>query len=379
MRPLKVLVVEDSEQDVALLLRELQKAGYSPVHKRVDTASEMSDALDTESWDLIISDHYMPGFSSLDALRVLRGKGIDLPFIIVSGQIGEDTAVEAMKAGAHDYLMKGNLKRLGPAIDRELEEIANHRQRRKAEEELRAKEEELRLAKEIEGLKDEFIGMVSHELKTPLTVVIGALRVAETDGITLEEARELIHDAATSAEALAAMVDNLLELSRHQSNRLNLETQQTQIEPVVRAVVEKLRNRSNIHHLVVDVPSDLPAAIIDPIRIERVLHNLVENAIKYSPKGGEVRVSGCHQDTRLLIGVSDQGIGIPPEDQARLFQSFQRLEVQNKYDITGVGLGLRVCRILVEAHNGRIWAESEPGRGSTFLFTLPLAETSQGR
>ena len=232
----------------------------------------------------------MPGFNRLDALRLVHDKGLDLPFIIVSGQIGEDVAVEAMKAGAHDYIMKGNLKRLGPAIERELEEAANRRQCKKAEEELRAKEEELRLSKKMEALKDEFIGMVSHELKTPLTIIIGALNVAETEGITPEQAKELIHDAATSAEALAAMVDNLLELSRHQSNRLSLQTKPTQIEPVVRVVVQKLQSQSPVHHLTIDIPSDLPAAMIDPIRIERVLHNLVENAIKYSPKGGEVKI-----------------------------------------------------------------------------------------
>ncbi|MDZ4230803.1 MAG: ATP-binding protein [Dehalococcoidales bacterium] len=377
MKPLRVLIVEDSEQDAALLIMELQKAGYSPVYKRVDTASEMSDALDTEAWDIIISDHSMPSFSSLDALRLSHEKGLDLPFIIVSGQIGEDTAVETMRAGAHDYIMKDNLKRLGPAIERELEESANRRKRRKAEEELRAREEELRLAKKIEALKDEFIGMVSHELKTPLTVIIGALKVAATDGVTIEEARDLIHNAAANAEALAAMVNNLLELSRYQSDRLNLQTMQTQVKPVIQAIVQKFQNISVVHHLTVDFPAELPAAMIDPIRIERVLHNLVENAIKYSPDGGEVRIFGSQRDTQLLIGVSDQGIGISPEDQTRLFQSFQRLDVQNKYDIAGVGLGLKVCHILVEAHGGHIWVESTPGKGSTFCLTLPISDDKQ--
>jgi two-component system sensor histidine kinase EvgS len=376
MKPLKVLIVEDSEQDVALLLRELQKSGYSPVHRRVETAGEMSDALESEHWDIVLSDYVLPNFSGLAVIELVQRNDSNLPLIIISGQIGEDVAVNAMKAGAHDYIMKGNLKRLGPAIGRELAEAASHRQRKKAEEELRETEEELRLAKKMEAIKDEFIGMVSHELKTPLTVIIGALRVAETEGVTMEQARELLDDAVTSAETLAAMVDNLLELSRYQSNRLSLQTEQTQIEPVVRAVVQKLQNISAIHHLVVDIPSKLPAAIIDSIRIERVLHNLVENATKYSPKGGEVRIFVHYQDTQLVIGVSDQGIGIPPEDQPRLFQSFQRLGVQNKYDIAGVGLGLRVCRILVEAHGGRIWVESEKGKGSTFFFSLPVASNS---
>jgi K+-sensing histidine kinase KdpD len=327
----------------------------------------------------VLSDYVLPGFGGLAAIRLVQQKDPDLPLIIISGQIGEDTAVAAMKAGAQDYIIKGNLKRLGAAIERELAEAENRRQRKKAEEEVRTKEEELNLSRKMEALKDEFIGMVSHELKTPLTVIIGALSVAETEGISPEEAKELIHEAGISAEALAIMVDNLLELSRHQSNRLNLQTKQTQIMPVVQAVVQKLQHKSAIHRLTTDVPSDLPAAKIDPIRIERVLHNLVENAIKYSPKGGEVRIFGNCSDARLVIGVSDEGIGISPEDQPRLFKSFERLNASVKGAIQGTGLGLRVCQILVEAHDGRIWVESMQGKGSTFFFSLPVAETPKGQ
>ena len=255
MKPLRVLIVEDSENDAELVLRELRKAGYSPVHRRVETTREMTDALDSEDWDIVLSDYVLPGFGGLAAIKLVHRKDSNLPLIIVSGQIGEDTAVAAMKAGAQDYIIKGNLRRLGAAIERELAEAENRRQRKKAEEELRAKDEELQLSKKIEALKDEFIGMVSHELKTPLTIIIGALNVVETEGISPDESKELIHDASRSAEELAAMVDNLLELSRYQSNRLSLQTIQTQIDPVVRTVVRRLQNRSSKHQLVVDIPS----------------------------------------------------------------------------------------------------------------------------
>src|SRR5215213_8227517 len=136
---LKVLLVEDSEDDALLLVRMLRRGGYDPAWERVDTPAAMEAALDGGSWDLIISDHSMPAFSSLAALRLLRRKGfVDLPFIIVSGQIGEDTAVAAMKAGAHDYLMKDNLARLNSAIERELREADVRRERRKAEEKYRS-------------------------------------------------------------------------------------------------------------------------------------------------------------------------------------------------------------------------------------------------
>jgi two-component system, NarL family, sensor histidine kinase UhpB len=137
--PLKVLLVEDSEDDALLLVRMLRRGGYDPAWERVDTPPAMEAALDGRSWDLVISDHSMPAFSSLAALGLLRRKGfMDLPFIIVSGRIGEDAAVSAMKAGAHDYLMKDNLARLNSAIERELRDAEVRRERRQAEEKYRS-------------------------------------------------------------------------------------------------------------------------------------------------------------------------------------------------------------------------------------------------
>ena len=137
--PLKILLVEDSEDDALLLLRQLRRGGYDPIWERVDTAEAMEAALEGQEWELVVSDHSMPTFSSVAALDLLRRKGfVDLPFIIVSGQIGEDAAVAAMKAGAHDYLMKDNLARLNTAIERELKDAGVRRERRRAEEKYRS-------------------------------------------------------------------------------------------------------------------------------------------------------------------------------------------------------------------------------------------------
>src|SRR5215211_7178224 len=144
--PLRVLLVEDSEDDALLLLRELRRGGYEPLSERVDTAGDMEAALEERGWDLVIADHSMPEFSSSAALELLRRKGfVDLPFIIVSGYIGEDAAVAAMKAGAHDYIMKDNLARLNTAIERELRDAKVRRERRRAEAELKVSETRFRL------------------------------------------------------------------------------------------------------------------------------------------------------------------------------------------------------------------------------------------
>ncbi len=133
-KPLRALIVEDSEDDTELLLRELRRGDYDPVHARADTPKAMQSELTARQWDIVFSDFTMPHFNAFDALALLRSTGLDLPFIIVSGTIGEDRAVTAMKAGAHDYILKGNLKRLVPAVERELREASNRRERRQAEE-----------------------------------------------------------------------------------------------------------------------------------------------------------------------------------------------------------------------------------------------------
>jgi PAS domain S-box-containing protein len=135
-KQLRVLLVEDSENDAVLVTRELKKGGYVPVVERVETPESMRKVLNEKTWDLVISDYVLPRFSGLDALKLLKKSGIDLPFVVVSGKIGEDTAVEAMRAGAHDYIMKDNLTRLNPAIKRELEEVKVRQERRDAERDL---------------------------------------------------------------------------------------------------------------------------------------------------------------------------------------------------------------------------------------------------
>src|SRR5580765_6199949 len=144
-RPLRVLLVEDSETDALLLLRALQRAGFDPTHKRVDCAREMDLALQQTEWDLILADHAMPQFSAPEALELMQKHGLDLPFIIVSGHIEEETAVRAMMAGAHDYIMKDRLARLAPAVERELREAEVRRAHAQTETALRAAQEQLEL------------------------------------------------------------------------------------------------------------------------------------------------------------------------------------------------------------------------------------------
>ena len=144
-RALRLLLVEDSEDDALFLLRELRRAGgHEPISERVETPEEMAAALDGASWDVVVSDYFVPDFGALEALALLKQKDLDLPFIVVSGKVGEEAAVEAMRAGAHDYVMKNNLARLGPTIERELGEAEHRREKREAEKALKGSEQRFR-------------------------------------------------------------------------------------------------------------------------------------------------------------------------------------------------------------------------------------------
>ena len=232
--------------------------------------------------------------------------------------------------------------------------------------------------KKLDQLKDDFLSLVSHELRSPLTVIMGAVDTVLSEGSRLspEETRQLLQDAAWEVDLLAHLLENLLELSRAQAQRLFLYAEPLRAEIVVEDAVEKIRRQYSAHRLVIDLPEGIPSIHADRLRLECILHNLLENAVKYSPKGSRIRVFAELESDRLVVGIADQGVGISLQDQAKLFKPFQQLEGPKFDGVKGAGLGLLVCKRLVEAHNGQIWLESEPGRGSTFFFALPLGDTA---
>jgi len=225
--------------------------------------------------------------------------------------------------------------------------------------------------KQVELLKDDFINLVSHEIRTPLTILIGSLAVATSAGTPPEEARSLLSDAIYGAESLEHIVDNLLELSRYQANRLALSKTSVDVASAVGNVIERAKRRFETHRFALDVDENIPTTAADPTRLEMILRNLLSNAIKYAAEGTEIRVAVRRNSNDIVVSVSDEGPGIPAEEQSRLFQAFERLEMGSQKS-KGLGLGLLVCRRLVEAHGGRIWVESEVGNGSTFHFSIPI-------
>lgn len=240
---------------------------------------------------------------------------------------------------------------------------------------------EVKILREVDRLRSELIANVSHELRTPLGLIkISASSLlmddADFDRATQEK---FLHSISEETTKLERIVEHLLDLGRIESGRLRLDKQPTDLGQLVRNTTKAMEALSDRHRLVSELVTEPLVATLDAKRVEQVLRNLLDNAIKYSPAGGTVTVQVYGDQQQILLAVSDEGIGIPAEEWDRIFERFHRVENEITRRLRGAGLGLAVCRGIVEAHGGRIWVESQPGAGSTFCFTLPVQAREEGR
>lgn len=230
--------------------------------------------------------------------------------------------------------------------------------------------------KEAEQLKDELVSTVSHELRTPLTSLRGFAELMLTRSFTKEKQREFLTIIHTEATRLTNLINDFLDLQRMESGRQVYEFQPVSVATVLRDTLTIFMNEDSKHTFALEAGEELPAAQADVDRLRQVFANLLSNAVKYSPQGGVVRVGARRDGDHITVWVADQGIGIPLAAQARLFSRFFRVNNQDTRSIGGTGLGLALVKEIVEAHRGRVWVESAEGAGSTFFFTLPLADAA---
>jgi PAS domain S-box-containing protein len=240
---------------------------------------------------------------------------------------------------------------------------------------------EVKILREVDRLRSELIANVSHELRTPLGLIKISSSSLLMDDADFDRAtqQKFLHNISEETSKLERIVEHLLDLGRIESGRLRLDKQPTDLERLVANAVKSMEALSARHRLVSHFPDEPLVATVDSKRVEQVLRNLLDNAIKYSPDGGTVTVQAYQSNAQVLIAVSDEGIGIPAEEWERIFERFHRVENEITRRMRGAGLGLAVCRGIVEAHGGRIWAESQPGAGSTFCFTVPLRVREDAR
>jgi two-component system sensor histidine kinase KdpD len=233
---------------------------------------------------------------------------------------------------------------------------------------------EVKILREVDRLRSELIANVSHEIRTPLGLIKISASSLQMDDAAFDRAtqQKFLNSISEEATKLERIVEHLLDLGRIESGRLRLDRQPTDLAALIGTTIKSMEALSNQHRLVFDSSAEPLVATVDVKRVEQVLRNLLDNAIKYSPEGGTVTVHAYQGDAQILVAVSDEGIGIPAEEWDRIFERFHRVENELTRRMRGAGLGLAVCRGIIEAHGGRIWAESQPGAGSTFCFTLPL-------
>jgi len=231
---------------------------------------------------------------------------------------------------------------------------------------------EIEILQELNRLRSELIANVSHELRTPLGLIKACCSSLLGEDVTFdrETQRQFLRGVDEEADRLGVIVDNLLNMSWLESGRLRLDRHPTKVGQLAREMIAALKVQFPQRRFVCNFPINLPVVTVDPGHIERVLRNLLANAVKYSPNGGPIIIQGREDEGQLLVSVTDQGIGIPPDDLERIFERFYRVENEFTQKVGGAGLGLALCRGIVEAHGGRIWAESTLGAGSTFCFTL---------
>ena len=368
--PLRALIVEDNERDAVLLLRELKHGGYVVTHERVDTPEMMAAALERRSWDIVLSDYSMPRFSAPAALAAVKERGLDLPFIIISGTIGEETAVACLRAGAHDFLIKGALARLLPAIERELREADSRAERRRIHEQLLISERMASVGSMAAG--------VAHEINNPLAIVVGNLDVATERlavlaraGSPLPEVEQLLHDAQEAAERVRVIVRDMKMLSRTGDEEQHGPVDVHRVlDSALRMATNEIRHRARL----VRQYGDVPPVEGNEGRLGQLFLNLMINAAQAIAEGraeaNEIRiVTRRGAEGEVVVEVHDSGCGIPRESLVQIFDAFYTTKPVG----IGTGLGLAICHRIVTTHNGRISVDSEVGRGTVFRTILPAA------
>lgn len=233
---------------------------------------------------------------------------------------------------------------------------------------------------EVDRVKDEFVSSVSHELRTPLGYIKGYTTTLLRRDTKWDErqVRRFLRIIDESSDQLEGLVDHLLDMSRISEGRLSVHPEPVALGPIVRDIARRANGRPGEHKIVLSVPGDLPLVMADRGRLTQVIGNLIDNAIKYSPAGGTITIGAAVSGPEVVVTVRDEGIGIPADQLERVFERFHRVNNPQVGQIRGTGLGLPICRAIMEAHGGRIWAETPPDhQGALLRFTLPLAAMAE--
>jgi signal transduction histidine kinase len=405
----RILVVDDEDNVLITIKAILEMDGHAV--DIAQTAAEAIEMVNGTDYDVVLTDLRLGDASGQDILASVRKRRPTTVLLMLTGYASLESAIGALRQGAYDYLIKPSdpeelratvrraveRRQLGRALEQRVRELEDANQRiadlnagleRRVEDATAELRQAVERLQELDHLKSQFLSIASHELRTPITAVSGFAQLALRDlqhraasgpdeyGAELERlTRQLtiIHDQSAK---LGRLVRELLDVSRIQAGRLEFQIAPTDLTDVVQTVAEQAQMVSASRRVEVDAAG--PATIMgDRDHLEQVFGNLVDNAIKYSPEGGAIRVRVRGEGEDVHVAVEDHGIGIPADQVARVFEIFYRTSEAERRRTPGLGLGLFITRGIVERHGGRIWAESEVGRGTTVHVVLPhnIAQT----
>ena len=405
--PVRVLLVEDNRGDAVLLQEMLLRDAQGQLDLYwTGSLREALDRIQRKPFDAVLLDLSLPDSHGLDTIVRLSAAAPAMPILVLTGLTDEEIASKAVRYGAEDYLVKGHTD--ARSIIRAIRYAIERKQAEGALVQAKAAAEEANVA------KSRFLANMSHELRTPMNAILGMIDVAlgKTTDTTVQDC---LQTAKGSADLLLALLDDLLDTAKIESGKLELESAPFSLRRMLDQTTRVLSVRASEKGLCFNrrIPDDTPDAIVgDRLRLQQVLLNLAGNAIKFTERGNvEVRVEAEKEEEGekgrrgerekekpeslpvspspplpfslsspspvvIRFSVSDTGIGIPPSVQEHVFQPFAQADPSMTRRFGGTGLGLSICKNLVDMMGGRIWVESEPGKGSTFYFTvrLPLAE-----
>ncbi len=371
----RLLIVDDDPGNRAVLCRRLRREGH-----HADAAGDGRQALEMltrEGYDLVLLDVMMPEMDGYEVLRRLKADTAwrNIPVIMISALEEMDSVVRCIELGAEDYLTKP----FNPVLLRARTGACLEKKRLRDREVglFQQVQENYRRLQEMEAMRDDMTHMIVHDLRTPLTSVLAGLQTLEAVGPLEELQRECLGMALDGGRTLLGMINDLLDVSRMESGQQAMDWADVSPAEIAAGAIAQVAPLALTNGLILnsDVPADLPPVRADAEKAQRVLVNLLGNAVKFTPSGGRVTLTARHElsESAVSFTVRDTGPGIPEEAFGRIFEKFGQVGPRPASRSLSTGLGLAFCKMAVEAHGGRIGVESRLGEGSAFSFTLPTA------
>jgi signal transduction histidine kinase/GGDEF domain-containing protein len=370
----RILVVDDEKPIRDFLLEALTRLGGFNV-ELAENGEEALKKMEKENFDLVLTDMKMPKMDGLQLISQIAESKPETLMVLLTGYGSIDSALEAMRRGASDYLSKPiNLDEMLMRIRKVLEERQRFISLKDYATELERANQEL---KKIDEIKSEFVSVASHELRTPLASIknVVQLMLQEKTGEINENQKKFLSMAERNIKRLTNILNNLLDLSRIESGKIDLNFEEMDIRNSIEFILSSLQPQADEKSIEfeTEILEGLPDVYGDREKVEQILMNLVGNAIKFTSEGGIISILAKpfeDDENMVVISVKDSGIGIPEDQLEKIFEKFHQVEDSLRRSIAGTGLGLTITKGLVEALYGKIWVESEIGKGSIFSFTL---------